>query len=77
MPRGASTFRERDLRVMVKALRDAGVTVISARLTPAGEIIIDTIDKPLPLAHKGGAGSEPAEPSGEEQWASRLKELGY
>ena len=42
MPRGRSTFRQRDLRAAVKAVRDAGAKVTVVELRPDGSIKIST-----------------------------------
>jgi hypothetical protein len=42
MPRGSSTFKQRDLRAAVKAIRDAGALVTGVEVRPDGTIRIST-----------------------------------
>ena len=42
MARGVSTFKQRDLRAAVKAVRDAGAEVTEVELRPDGTIKIST-----------------------------------
>jgi hypothetical protein len=60
MPRGRSTFKQRDLRAAVKAVRDAGAEVTGVELRPDGSIKIST---------DGNAGSAP--PDELTEWMGR------
>ncbi len=50
MARGPATFRQRDLTAAVKAVRNAGCSVASVRLTRDGEIIVDIGEPENPTA---------------------------
>jgi hypothetical protein len=54
MPRERLTFRQRDVSAAIKAIRQAGLTVVEVKISPAGEIVLSTTqgDKPVPKRNR-------------------------
>ena len=42
MPRDRLTFRQRDVSAAIKAIRQAGLTVVEVKISPVGEIVLST-----------------------------------
>ena len=42
MPRDRLTFRQRDVSAAIKAIRQAGLTVVEVKIGPEGEIVLST-----------------------------------
>ena len=58
MPRGASTFRQRDAKALLKAALDAGVDVARVIVDRSGKIIIETNAKAPAVAEENTAKGE-------------------